>query len=347
MHSLICTKSCKLLTFAFISSVADDDQATVHGVITSDGLFDGTIHTRLEDYYIEPLSRYLGHNVTSEVHSIIYRGSDTIKPFRESCASAELAKKIRDNAANSIETSEEENFHWHEKITHSEEESDRNKKPFKSRTLRSIEEEKSEDAFSNSEPLSRVKRWFPEESLLDSSPPRNDSKPNTRHIIVNSPNTVYHFGANRTNSNSNSNTKVHEEIVRDSLDSIRIIKVPGDVSILTRAKGNDSIIPHFPKSNHYNPPVDRSHYPKIIVGTGSSDDSNAIFDPDDLLARQQHIHKRATIDPKKTTCMLYLQADHLFFQRYGTEEACIEVMTRHVQRVNTIYRITGEFLLLL
>ncbi|XP_049946248.1 uncharacterized protein LOC126428361 [Schistocerca serialis cubense] len=46
------------------------------------------------------------------------------------------------------------------------------------------------------------------------------------------------------------------------------------------------------------------------------------------------------VDPRKTTCMLYLQADHLFFQKYGTEEACIEVMTRHVQRVNDIYRIT-------
>lgn len=48
------------------------------------------------------------------------------------------------------------------------------------------------------------------------------------------------------------------------------------------------------------------------------------------------------VDPKKTTCMLYLQADHQFFSKYGTEEACIEVMTRHVQRVNVIYRNTGK-----
>ncbi|KAH1005424.1 hypothetical protein HUJ04_006416 [Dendroctonus ponderosae] len=54
----------------------------------------------------------------------------------------------------------------------------------------------------------------------------------------------------------------------------------------------------------------------------------------------KNVFKRATIDPKKTTCMLYLQADHQFFQKYGTEEACIEVMTRHVQRVNAIYRNT-------
>lgn len=56
----------------------------------------------------------------------------------------------------------------------------------------------------------------------------------------------------------------------------------------------------------------------------------------------RNVNKRASVDPKKTTCMLYLQADHQFFARYGTEEACIEVMTRHVQRVNAIYRSTGE-----
>ncbi|XP_066997248.2 disintegrin and metalloproteinase domain-containing protein 10 [Anabrus simplex] len=58
------------------------------------------------------------------------------------------------------------------------------------------------------------------------------------------------------------------------------------------------------------------------------------------LEQHRHVRKRATVDPKKSTCMLYLQADHLFYQKYGTEEACIEVMTRHVQRVNAIYRAT-------
>ena len=49
-------------------------------------------------------------------------------------------------------------------------------------------------------------------------------------------------------------------------------------------------------------------------------------------------------DKKKTTCMLYLQADHLFYEQMGrSEEACIEVMTRHVQRVNSIYRAVGNY----
>lgn len=55
----------------------------------------------------------------------------------------------------------------------------------------------------------------------------------------------------------------------------------------------------------------------------------------------EQLSKNVIIDPKKTTCMLYLQADHLFFQKMGSEEACIETMTRHVQKVNSIYRSTG------
>lgn len=64
--------------------------------------------------------------------------------------------------------------------------------------------------------------------------------------------------------------------------------------------------------------------------------------------RRQHKSKAAkkkrssnTIDPRKTTCMLYLQADHLFYAKMGSEEACIEAMTRHVQRVNSIYKNIG------
>ena len=57
--------------------------------------------------------------------------------------------------------------------------------------------------------------------------------------------------------------------------------------------------------------------------------------------------RKQGIDKKKTTCMLYLQADHLFYEQMGySEEACIEVMTRHVQRVNSIYRPIGKSYLL-
>ena len=39
----------------------------------------------------------------------------------------------------------------------------------------------------------------------------------------------------------------------------------------------------------------------------------------------------------------FFQADHLFHAQMGTEEATIDVMTRHVQRVNSIYKDVGEW----
>lgn len=90
------------------------------------------------------------------------------------------------------------------------------------------------------------------------------------------------------------------------------------------------------------PSIVHKSNPKILVGNGIEESRpNSIIMADDGL--ELHARKRAIVDPRKTTCMLYLQADHLFFEKYGTEETCIEVMTRHVQRVNSIYRNTGSF----
>ena len=64
-------------------------------------------------------------------------------------------------------------------------------------------------------------------------------------------------------------------------------------------------------------------------------------------SRGDHEHKtgyrrRRAIDPTKTTCTLYIQADHLFYNKYGrNEERVIEQLTEHVQGVNQIYGIIG------
>lgn len=47
--------------------------------------------------------------------------------------------------------------------------------------------------------------------------------------------------------------------------------------------------------------------------------------------------RRAIQDPRRKTCLLYLQGDHLFHDHLGSEEAAITMMTRHVQRLNSIY----------
>lgn len=208
---------------------ADDENSSVHGLLTQNGLFDGTISTKNDHYYIEPLSRYLTSNQTGEpppYHSVIYKHSDVLHPHSGKdlpCAS---------------ET-------FHQKLT-------------------------------STENLKRLKRWLPDDVFKNPHDDLNFWHPNNSRHPINPPfdlNTPYN---------------------------------QGDDDLLVFA-GNRTL----------------------------TDLGNVIF---------RHVNKRATVDPKKTTCMLYLQADHQFFQKYGTEEACIEVMTRHVQRVNSIYKNTGKFL---
>ncbi len=56
-----------------------------------------------------------------------------------------------------------------------------------------------------------------------------------------------------------------------------------------------------------------------------------------------HARNKRGIDPSKTTCTLYLQADHLFYQKFqSNEETVIEHLTQHVQGVNEIYEAIGK-----
>lgn len=205
----------------YTGTLEDDENASVHGIVTKDGLFDGIVSTASEEYYIEPINRYLPHNQSHNnpsFHSIMYKTSDVRNPNLEMpCASHIL---YVNNNQNKLDK------------------------------------------------LSRRKRWLLEGNSRD---PYDE------------------FGFWHPNKSKNP--------ISTSIDI------------------------HSP----FNQPIDE----EMTTSNRTSFDFNF-----------RHVNKRATIDPKKTTCMLYLQADHQFFQKYGTEEACIEVMTRHVQRVNAIYRTT-------
>jgi len=60
------------------------DASIVHGLVTEDGLFDGHISTPVEDYYIEPASRYFtiteAETKRPPFHSVIYKASDVVHP---------------------------------------------------------------------------------------------------------------------------------------------------------------------------------------------------------------------------------------------------------------------------
>ncbi|XP_012281444.1 disintegrin and metalloproteinase domain-containing protein 10 [Orussus abietinus] len=201
---------------SYTGTVLEDENALVQGVVTEDGLFDGTVVTNLEEYYIEPTSRYLSENEDTSpfYHTIAYRGSDVTSPPQSlRCASQDLH---RGTLASSLKSTKKFNID------------------------------------------------------------NDTSQPFYEHLLDNE---VHLHGGLYSNE------------------------------AVTRASTSKNL--------------DVDHLGRLYR---------------ERFAR--HLHKRATVDPRKTTCMLYLQADHQFFARYGTEEACIEVMTRHVQRVNSIYKHT-------
>lgn len=90
----------------------DDENSSVYGMVTEEGLFDGTISTASGEIYIEPTSRYAppvchrqdgGDNDTTDAmhhHTIAYRSVDVNIPRRSGypCAS----ELLRGNTLNEL-----------------------------------------------------------------------------------------------------------------------------------------------------------------------------------------------------------------------------------------------------
>jgi disintegrin and metalloproteinase domain-containing protein 10 len=322
--------------------------------VTEDGLFDGTISTRLEDFYIEPVSRYVKQNTSApHFHTIVYRSSDVYSPqLTQPCASQLLHLSI--NAPREI--TEDRTAPVHLKGTNyqgdgierssdnwnSETNEDRNVKIENKRShWKGLENDVTESV--------DEKGYFEiNEKGLES----RSSKLNHLSETVDNElgaNKMYHeknenIGvSNVTKMAGNYNEVIDGDGTRESeLDAVshshrknRSRRWPSDEATEPTDSSYHSTAPRNASrldTYYYNPNVFYELPNGSMPSTGTPDEVFSV----------RHVHKRATIDPKKTTCMLYLQADHLFYQKYGTEEACIEVMTRHVQRVNSIYKATGK-----
>lgn len=136
-----------------------------------------------------------------------------------------------------------------------------------------------------------------------------------------------------------------ERLVNQTYDTegVILIRSPNGTIVNRSRQSATSGKTAAPKPNWYDPNDQR----KILVAVaGDEASSNLVVDDggyDPFETRKKGLG--GFVDNRKTTCMLYLQADHLFYEKYGREETCIEVMTRHVQRVNAIYRNTGKTVL--
>lgn len=328
--------------------------------MTEDGLFDGTISTRLEDFYIEPVSRYVRQNTSApHFHSIVYRSSDVYSPqLARPCASQllhlsnnaprenpeDLTAAVhlkgtdhqddgteRSNDNGNSEINEDRNMKTENKRSHG--------KSFENDVTESTDEKgyfeiNGKGLESRSSKLNHISETVDKE--------RGSNKINTLHKIYHENNENVAISnvakvAGKSNelidgdrtrgSGMDPVSRSHRKNRSRRLSSDEVTQ-PTDSSYHSTAPGGSSRLDTY----YYNPNV----FYELPNGSVPSTDT-----PDEVFS-VRHVHKRATIDPKKTTCMLYLQADHLFYQKYGTEEACIEVMTRHVQRVNSIYKATGK-----
>ncbi|XP_046963563.1 uncharacterized protein LOC124532620 isoform X2 [Vanessa cardui] len=277
----------------YSGKLEDDDSSHVYGVITADGLFDGTIWTSSEEYYIEPLSRYnIDH---PSMHSVIYRRSDVEHPYANSdvthCASHLLHVKGKLGYQGEL-------LNFTDQVTVKE-------VPFNNN---------SEDL--HSEINRRKKRWLPEDEMQDDEPKKNPELPLDLDVPYTSNSDPFDKFSTRKPKTKIDKSNLITKVRLDSEESRP--KPKTHVEVIKTKAGVVTVSKDIVKKE----PVGYT-----ILSANASDDG-------------RHVNKRATVDPRKTTCLVYLQADHMFYQRYGSEEACIEVMTRHVQKVNAIYKVT-------
>ena len=133
-----------------------------------------------------------------------------------------------------------------------------------------------------------------------------------------------------SNSNSRPNHKTHVEIITKNGPT----KKP---NIIVNNYNPDLIFANNnpPNNNNINKHHPNNQYPHVY---------HPHFNvKNDLLDMYNSKPSTSTsLADRKSTCMLYLQADHTFFQKLGSDEASIEAITRHVQRANVIYKNTGE-----
>ncbi|XP_034248396.1 disintegrin and metalloproteinase domain-containing protein 10 [Thrips palmi] len=317
-------------TRAFTGTLEGEDDTLVQGVVTADGLFDGSILTPSEEYYVEPAARYLRE---APFHSVIYRSSDVAGVADGGCASQRLHERrtrdrrdARSGRRERVKRCEESfgDLSAHEPARPRQYPRPEPPPPTAAKPADAEREPSSLEDYS--EPYNTYSLNKPHSSKgqglghglghglgtgLDTQPPDNSVRVPVK-------------GENATGRSLESKTALPENVGKIVLYNhtilIRPKLGPGGEEETVDVEHTDNLAGKEPQVIPYS---------KVLSGYYLPED-----DP-------RHFNKRATaVDPKKTTCMLYLQADHLFYQKYGTEEACIEVMTRHVQRVNAIYRST-------
>lgn len=157
--------------------VTDDENSHVHGVLTADNLFDGTISTATEHFYIEPSHKYSQELPRSGVHSIIYKLSDVKMNLNNNrndvdsspnehephCASEKLFRRLKEEKSNLLKKSNSES-RLSNKLNNVNEKSETNLKEL-NRNDGGLGSWQSDNHKHKPDVVKRFKRWLPDEEV--------------------------------------------------------------------------------------------------------------------------------------------------------------------------------------
>lgn len=319
-------------------------------MFTHDHLFDGTITTPSEVYYLEPARKYSDKLIGLGIHSVVYKVSDVHM--------GQLAERHADGghcASEHLHRKRQKRWMPEEFVEGGGEGSSRNYAAFDvpyNDDMSVVERSGGGGGGGDAATVSNVDRTS---NGRMNEAPRNEVNRATglsggNVIISRTPRPISNVLYNEYQPGGSG--AAGEPIVRTSNRNIignifdRKRSPAQNASIYSSSrpvhKNHVEIITKRPPNiivNNYNPDVVISHpvdYSPMVPSINIKHQNINLNVRNELLERS-----RAVFD-KKSTCMLYLQADHTFFQKLGSDDASIEAITRHVQRANAIYKNTGE-----
>ncbi|GFT09795.1 uncharacterized protein NPIL_410191 [Nephila pilipes] len=348
-----------------------EENSSVYGILLDSGLLDGTVRIDDEEYFVEPAKNYF--SPLQHFHSVVYRLSDIKFPETNRTCLKSVIKKSdcqhvkhsnRSNKSSLYRKDDQKLLKSLQRLVNKHQRLDKRRKRLhkhshngkrhgtkQARGHHSRKKSKmfhhDSDIFENFEYFKNDVRNFPKYSSKFSV----NSKHRFEQWFGDStrPAHDYDISANRESSSSSSfyentfeNQTSIETFTFPSNRTDRAINGFADgttPSGTTTARSKPEVFLEDTHDVPYWRELDALHYTED--GRTGSSEPYGVRSIQRTQWNEDRGQRHVAVDRRKSTCLLYLQADHLFYQRMGSEEACIDAMTRHVQRVNSIYRTTG------
>ncbi|GFQ86625.1 uncharacterized protein TNCT_640191 [Trichonephila clavata] len=355
-----------------LSCYEGEENSSVHGILLDSGLLDGTVRIDDEEYFVEPAKNYF--SPLQHFHSVVYRLSDIKFPETNRTCMQSVIKKSdcqhdkhskRSTRTNLYSTDDQKLHKSHQMLVNKHQKLKKRRKRLhkhshhgkrhgtkQTRDRSSRKKSKmylaDSEIFENFEYFKNDVRDFPKYSSKFSM----NSKHRFEQWFGDStrPDPDYDTSANRESSLSSS----FNENIFENQTATETFTFPSNRTDLLTTSFEHGTTPSgtttvrskpevFLEDTHDAPywrELDALHYTED--GRTGSSEPYGVRSIQRTQWNEDRGQRHVAVDRRKSTCLLYLQADHLFYQRMGSEEACIDAMTRHVQRVNSIYRTTGK-----